>query len=164
LEILYHGSARKSRESFKYFFQRKTKKSFDILAKLGYLQGSKKKNEYEKKFENGLALGTTIGIFPRCQGSKSQTATGASQGRTGKQSHCGFPRSRKEKRRNCLTFRRNSDTFRGVKRKTNMRKNYMAIAFRNLKARQQQEQVRKEQVSKAIAAFLKAGKKNEEIV
>jgi hypothetical protein len=45
-----------------------------------------------------------------------------------------------------------------------MRKNYMAIAFRNLKARQKQEQVRKEQASKAIAAFLKAGKKNEEIV
>ena len=73
--------------------ERKTKKSFDILAKLGYLQGSKKKNEYEKKLHGH-----------RVQEFKSQTATGASQERTGKQSHRGFPKSRKEKQRNRLTF------------------------------------------------------------
>jgi len=35
---------------------------------------------------------------------------------------------------------------------------------RDLKARRQQEQVREAQASEAIAAFLEAGKKNEEIV
>ena len=51
-----------------------------------------------------MELGTATDILPRCQEFKSQTGAGASQERTGKQSHCGFPRSRKEKRRNRLTF------------------------------------------------------------
>jgi hypothetical protein len=61
--------------------------------KFRYLLRSKKRNEYEKKLHGH-----------RVQEFKSQTETGASQERTGKQSHCGFPKSRKEKRRNRLTF------------------------------------------------------------